>query len=256
MEPDTRVTCSIVTYNNEKDIRHVLASLLQQVTASGIYVVDNASSDRTVEIVRQEFPQVNVIVLPSNKGFGAGHNAALAKVNSVFHIFVNPDIELCEGTIAELVSCMDAHPDIVCISPKVLNQDGSEQFLPKRYPTLRYMLIGHFENKFRKAAELRAEYTRKNEKFTSVTDIEFCSGCFMFARTEALKKAGGFDERYFMYMEDADLSRTLQRYGRTVFDPDACVIHRWKRESANNSHFSRLHMQSMLKYFQKWGFSF
>lgn len=249
------VTCSIVSHNSADDIAIVLESLSKQVPLSSIYVVDNASTDETLEIIREDFPEVNLIQSDTNLGFGAGHNEVIKLVDSKYHIIVNPDIQVDEDTVKKLAVFMEENPNIVCTTPRIHNIDGTEQQLPKRNPKIKYFLGGRLENKFNFASKWRAEYTRSDEALNDVTDIDFCSGCFMFIRTETLVKVGGFDERYFLYFEDADLTRMLQKKGRTVYYPKASVTHKWKRDNVKNKKIAKKALESMFKYFMKWGIS-
>ena len=105
----------------------------------------------------------------------------------------------------------------------------------------------------RKPCFFHTFFTAKN--ITNVIDVDFCTGAFMFTRTEALKKLGGFDERYFLHFEDADLTRELKNFGRTVYNPEIRIIHKWQRDNKklNKSFFVALN--SMFKYMTKWGFT-
>lgn len=248
------ITCGIVTYNSAEEINVALSSLVERIDEKDIYVFDNASTDETVSIIKEKFPEVNLIESKSNLGFGAGHNQILKEINSNYHIIVNPDIEIKEDTINELEECLNKNEDVICATPLILNMDGTEQKLPKRYPKIKYFIGGRLENKFKFAKKLRSEYTRSDERLTELADIEFCSGCFMFVRTNALLKIGGFDERYFLHFEDADLTRMLQKKGRTVYYPKAIVIHKWKRDNVKNKKIAKIALQSMFKYFMKWGY--
>lgn len=246
------ITAGIVTYNSADEIGIVLGSLEGKLPLEHIYVVDNASKDDTVKIIKEDFPKINLIENKENTGFGAGHNVAIRQVESKYHIIINPDIEVKGEVIDELAAFMDENPDIVCACPKILNVDGTEQHLPKYDPKLKYLFGGHFENKLKTAKKWRAEFTRINEELTEVTDVDHCTGCFMFARTDILKKVGGFDERYFLYFEDADLTRMLRKHGRAVYFPYSSVVHKWKRD--NNGKNTKIAIRSMIKYFLKWGY--
>lgn len=92
-------------------------------------------------------------------------------------------------------------------------------------------------------------------RFKEPTEIEFATGCFMMVRTELFKKINGFDEIFFMYFEDADLSKRVRQYGKIVFYPDTFVVHLWNRASAKKIKFLFIHISSMIKYFCKWKFS-
>ena len=187
-----------------------------------------------------------------NLGFGGGHNAVLSEISSKYHAVINPDIKLDSDVLSYLVDVMEKNSDIAMLTPKILHADGTEQHLPKRHPTFSYLFLGRLARLGGIFRKIRKEYTREEENFQSPFDIEFCTGCFFLIRSEIFKKVGGFDKRYFMYMEDADLSREVLKYGRVVFDPTVSVTHLWKRESAKNLKSLFLHLSSAFKYLKKW----
>lgn len=251
-----RISVSIVTYNSADKIGDLLYSLFAHSTRYPltVYVVDNQSTDQTVDLVRARFPQVHVIENTQNLGFGHGHNRVLDLLDSDYHAIVNPDILLKDDALASLADYFEQHGDVVLACPKILNMDGTEQHLPRRRPKLRYLLGGRLENKGELFKRWRREYTMGDQELTDATDVEFITGCFMFIRTPVLKKVRGFDERYFMYFEDADLTRQSAAFGRTVILPQVSVIHMWERASAKKLKFFLIQIQSMLKYFGKWSF--
>lgn len=252
---NTKITASIVTYNSSREIKSVLNSLYRSSIAYklAIYVVDNNSTDDTTKIIENEFADVQLIQLKKNIGFGAGHNEVISKVNSEYHLIINPDITFGESLIAELTNYMDKNPDVVSITPRILNFDGTEQFLPKRDPKIKYFIGGRFERFGGIFAKWRSEYTRRNEVFLEPAQIEFATGCFMFIRTSVLKKINGFDVRYFLHFEDADLSRELRKYGILIAHPDYEVTHLWKRDNVGSKKVFFIALVSMFKYFIKWG---
>lgn len=251
-KPDSSVQISgcIVTYNNAQIIVDTIEQILKATAHLHftLYVVDNCSSDGTAELIQDRFPAVRVIRSPKNVGFGKGHNQALAMLQSDYHVIINPDIHLIEGTLETLLSYLERHPEVAMVTPKILNLDGTEQFLPKRRPRLRY-LVGGRVGCFHK---YREEYTRQHEVFDGPTPIDLCTGCFMLVRTEILRQVGGFDPRYFMYFEDADLTREVQRYGKVVFNPEAAVYHAWERGDTHSFKLLGIHVLSMLRYIHKW----
>ena len=210
-----KITASIVTFNSGKEVINLLSSIEKTIlNLCDVYVIDNASTDDTVNLIRANFKDVNVIELDHNLGYGGGHNVAIRIVKSDYHAIINPDILLSENCISDMVDYMESNPNTVILTPKVLNMDGSEQFLPKKIPTYRFLISGRLP--FKSAKKTRSIYTMEDKKPTSPTDIDFCTGCFMFCRTSTLKTVGGFDERYFMYFEDADLTREMQKIGKTT----------------------------------------
>lgn len=248
------ISISIVTYNSSDEIRVVLNSIFSCDSAEhlDVYVVDNNSSDNTTDIIEKEFPGAILIKSNKNLGFGAAHNIVINKVTSKYHIIVNPDIEIGLESIGKLEKYMDENKEVVITTPKIINFDGTEQFLPKKYPKMKYFLGGRFENNGKIFKKWRDEYTLKSENINKPIDIDFCTGCFMFTRSKEIKECGGFDERYFLHFEDADLTREMQKFGRTVYNPYISVKHKWKRDNVRNKKIFLIAIQSMFKYFIKW----
>lgn len=250
-----KVTASIVAYNSADEILNVLSSL-DGVTIENfnVIVVDNASTDNTKKLIKENFPNIKLIESPVNVGFGAGHNLALKQTKSDYHIFINPDIKVESEQINKMINYMEENKDVVILTPKVLNEDGTEQFLPKIFPKLKYVISGNFENKFKVCYKWRSEYTLRNRRITNPIEIQYSTGCFMVCRTAALKKVRGFDERYFLHFEDADLTRKMMRLGKVIYNPDVYVIHGWHRDNIKNKRIRKIALQSLFKYFMKWGY--
>jgi len=250
----SRISISIVTYNNRNEIIGVLNSIRHSddLKEFEIFIVDNCSNDGTADFIEQEYPECKVLRMTKNLGYGSGHNQAIRIVESDYHVIINPDIQFAPGTIKQFEEYLDANPNVVLISPRVINTDGSVQNLPRKKPTIKFLLGGLLESKGQMFKNWRDEFTLANENIVEPIEIDFCTGCFMFCRTSALQNCNGFDERYFMYGEDADLTRELQKIGKTMYVPQIEVIHEWKRE--NRSLKGRLRqVTSMTKYFFKWG---
>lgn len=247
------LSVSIVSYNSSNVILNLLQDVFEYSTGLTfqIYVIDNASKDDTVAQIKQRFPQVQVIENAENRGYGAGNNLVLPLIDSRYHLVVNPDIVLRDNILKALVDYMDFHPQVSLSTPRVYHTDGTEQFLPKRQPTIRYMFGGRLTKYSKFSRAVRAEYTRSDETFTIPTEIDFCTGCFMFMRTDCFKQLGGFDEDYFMYLEDADLSYRLQRIGKLMFHPQLAVTHQWEKASAKSIRFLLIHMHSLSIYLRK-----
>ena len=243
----------IVTYNNSDNIERTLKSMCANVDEQvQIYVVDNNSTDNTVEIIKQKFPEVTIIENRDNKGFGHGHNAILNQINSDYHFIINPDILFSDNIIKKISDFLDENADIAMVVPKFIYENGNEQFTPKLQPTLKYMLGGRFERFGNPFKRWRDEYTMRGKTISEPVDVGFCSGCFVAIRTDVFKKVGGFDERYFLYNEDADLTRMAKKYGRTVYAPQFVVTHLWERAYMKSPKYFLIQISSMFKYFYKW----
>lgn len=252
---EKNITVGIVTYNSSNEIDDLLKSIQEcsSFEKLDVHVVDNASEDDTTDIIKNRYPWVNLIVNEKNIGFGRAHNIIINNIVSKYHIIVNPDIKLYKDTIKETEKYMDECEDVSICSPYVENEDGTQQYLPKRNPSFKYLLGGMLENKFKWAKKIRDEYTRKNECINYPVNVEFCTGAFMFVRTDVLKSVKGFDEKYFLHFEDADLTRKLREKGEAIYNPNIKVVHRWHRENrkVNKSFFVAL--KSMCIYMNKWG---
>ncbi|MCL2088731.1 MAG: glycosyltransferase family 2 protein [Oscillospiraceae bacterium] len=247
MKITSKISAVIVTHNNSDIIRNALCGLDRHAPTVGLTVVDNNSSDGTGGIIENEFPDVGLIKLEKNIGFGAAHNRVLPMLESQYHVIINPDIELRDDVILRMASYMDENADVALLSPRVLNLDGSEQILPKRAPYLRALISRRlFKNNY-------GYYEMADKDLSRPQEIGFATGCFMFIKTDLFKKIGGFDERYFLYFEDADLTRTAEKHGKVLYHPEFEVYHAWQRDNAKKLKFMRIQVSSMIKYFCKWG---
>lgn len=251
-----KVSVCVVTHNNENEILNLVDSIFNNTkdVSFSVYLVDNNSTDNTVKVVSDKYKQVKIIKNPDNKGFGYAHNKVLKHINSDYHIIINPDIYFNEDVISYLCNYFDKQKNVSIVTPKVLFEDGTEQYLPKRDPKIRYLFAGKFEKFSNYFKKLRNEYTMKDKSIKSPTNIEFCTGCFMMIKTSLFKKLNGFDDRFFMYFEDADLSRRARNFGNIIFNPDVTVTHLWHRASSKSIKFLIIHISSLIKYLKKWNF--
>lgn len=216
-----------------------------------LFVVDNLSDDGTAEHIKKEYSAVRVVEPGTNKGFGSGHNVVLSELDSDYHCVINPDISISDDVITKMVEYMQAHPEIGLLSPRICFPDGRNQILGKRNPKIKYLAASRMRDESNPSAELR-EYAMLDEDLTVPCEIENATGCFMMFRTELFKKIGGFDERYFMYFEDCDITRTVRKTAKAVYYPEAIVYHVWGRESKKNFRLMLVQICSMFKYFIKW----
>ncbi|MDD5016808.1 MAG: glycosyltransferase family 2 protein [Eubacteriales bacterium] len=250
--PAYEVSLSIVTYNDEKHIGNLLDAIYKNVkrVKYRIFVTDNGSTDNTVEIVKNKGYGIILIQNEKNLGFGAGHNKAIGMIDSKYHVCINPDIFFDADVISDMADYLDDNGDIGVLTPKVLYPDGQVQVLPKKDPRIVYLLARRIGIKPLK--KYREEYEMLDMGADKAFDIEFATGCFMFLRTEMLKKVGGFDERYFLYFEDADLTRSIRKFARAQYNPAFSVCHHWDRAGARKLKYFLIQIQSMLRYMRKW----
>ena len=248
-----KITGCIVTYNNIATIDNALGSLLKCTEAPfRMYVVDNGSTDGTIEHIEKNYPQVTLIKSGGNIGFGAGHNIILDMLDSDYHAIINPDIIVKDDVISKLAEYLDQNDDIGMASPEIRFPDGRLQILGKRNPNPVFLVASRMRGDG-EPSKLLKEYAMLDCDLSKPTDIENATGCFMFIRTKLFKEIGGFDKRYFMYFEDCDLSREVNSRSRTVYYPEATVYHEWGRDSKKNFKLKLIQINSMLHYFAKWG---
>lgn len=246
MEDNRFISASVVTYNDGDTAQNVCRAITENTKRYPfkLYVIDNASFDGTVDSLSGM--ELTLIRNIKNIGFGAAHNVSLEHELGKYHFIVNPDIEFTSDLLSDITDFMEENPDIALCMPNVLNPDGTVQYLPKEIPTFKRIFLGRFSE------SVRDEYTRRDMPLDTVSDINFCSGSFMCIKTEVFKSLGGFDKKYFMYLEDADLTLKAQKYGRTVIAPQFTVTHKWQRESAKKLKYLLIHTASAIKFLWFW----
>ncbi|TAG47662.1 MAG: glycosyltransferase family 2 protein [Betaproteobacteria bacterium] len=250
---------SIVVFEPNLESLHAVLSSAQACSdlQSGV-VVDNGTSAEAKALVTQ-FPKFRYELNPDgNAGFGNAHNFAFRSLPAApFHAVLNPDIRFEPEAIRRLLEAMAADRTIQLTGPALYNADGSQQLLCKRYPSIRALLARRFlpldvtqwlgfdvdANYF----EMRdADYAREIEP-------EFLSGALMMFRRDTYERLRGFDERFFLYFEDCDITLRARRLGRAVYVPGARVTHDWARGSHRSLKLTWVTVVSLVRLFNKHG---
>lgn len=249
------ISVSVVTYNNSEVISNTIKSLVKYLPCKlscEIYIIDNNSIDNTVKLIENiKDSRIKIIKLNKNLGFGKAHNIAIKKSNSKYHIVLNPDIIIKNNIIKELFDCMENNKNIGLLSPLIKYPNGDIQNLCKLNPTVLDMGIRFCSDKILKRRQ--AKYTMLNTGYNKEFNIPYATGCFMFFRTTTLKKIKGFDENFFMYLEDADITRRINEISETIFYPYNYIIHIWERGSHRKLKLIYINIKSLIYYFNKWG---
>lgn len=260
-------TASIVTYNHTiEDIRPALMSLVNADIAV-LYLIDHSNKEQRIKDSFEKFKEECaarkdipygiprfIYIEHKNKGYGSGHNLALKLSileKSDYHIVVNPDVWFGEEVLPAITAYMDEHPGVGHLMPKVLYPDGSVQRLCKLLPTP-LDLIGRFATP-RLVAKRNQVFELCQFGYDRRMNVPYLSGCFMFFRTSAIQKVGLFDERFFMYAEDVDMTRRIGEHYSTVFFPDVSIYHKFSRASRRSLKLFFVHAINMVRYFNKWG---
>lgn len=244
------LSVSICTYHTPfAQLDRCLASLCHP-SVDRVVIVDNASDPAMARYAADHGAEY--MALP-NPGYGAAHNRVLLATQSPYHLVVNADVWFEPAVLDELLGVMERNPDVLQLQPRVLNADGSPQYASRRLPSPWILGARRFAPRLARRAEER--YLLKDMDLTRPLDVPYQTGCFMLLRTEAARRAGGFDERFFMYPEDIDLSRRLFTVGRVVYYPGCSIVHDHAAESYGSLRMTRIHIVNMIRYFAKWFFS-
>jgi GT2 family glycosyltransferase len=253
-----KITASIVLYNNT-DILPTIESVLNSTIALDLYLIDNSPTNALETKLANYIVSNQVIYIYNNKnvGFGAAHNIAIRKIieTSAFHLVINPDIVFKPNVIATLFAYMESNINVGLVMPKVLYPDGEIQYLCKLLPTPVDLILRRFlpDKMMKNRTQL---FELRFTGYDKEMEIPYLSGCFMFLRVDALKKVGLFDDRFFMYPEDIDLTRRIHQYYKTMFYPYVSIIHEHGQGSYKSLKLLWIHISNMVKYFNKWGWFF
>ncbi|SHG92014.1 hypothetical protein SAMN04488109_2476 [Chryseolinea serpens] len=253
------LTASLVIYNNDPGtLANTITSFLHSTLPGKLIICDNSEQPTRLDLMQD--PRCHCIFNSQNVGFGAAHNIAMKQIleEAKYHVILNPDVMFDAGALEKLYDYMERNPDIGLLLPRVSDFKGEPKFLCKRLPAPLDLLIRRFGSKFMQAIfEKRLmHYEMRDKDYSRPFEAPYLSGCFMFFRVDALKKVGLFDERFFMYMEDVDLSRRVHRHFKTVYYPEVHIRHGHARESYRFNRLLFAHIRSAIRYFNKWGWFF
>lgn len=248
-----RITASIVVHRTAaEELRRCVECVLRCQALVRLDILDNSPDDRLRTSVGD--PRVHYRHI-ENRGYGAGHNIALRESlasGADCHLVLNADTCWTGDAITPLAEYMAAHPDVGMLMPKVYYPDGALQLTARRLPTPWDLLCKRFLPRALKRRRM-ARYLLARADHDQVIDSPYLPGSFLLLRREALEQEGLFDERFFMYPEDIDLTRRLHRRWRTLHYPAVSIEHRHAAASRRSLRMLRIHAVNMCRYFSKWG---
>lgn len=223
-----------------------------------MYLIDNSPTDhfQKSNTALLENKNIRYFFTGRNIGFGAAHNIALKQTvdKSEYHLVLNPDVYFDENVIEDLYKYAKANTSVGQMIPKVLYPDGKLQYVCKLIPTplnlIARLLPISFLKKYNYKFELRFS------GYNKLMEAPYLHGCFMFLKCSALKEIGLFDERFFMYPEDIDLTRRMHKKYKTVFYPYVEIFHEHSKSSFKSLRMFAVHAGNIIKYFNKWGWIF
>lgn len=255
----------IVSWNVSDLLANCLDSILSSpisivdaqtnLSAIEIIVVDSHSSDHTVTMLRERYPQVKLVEQNENIGFTRANNIGLGETQGRYILLLNPDTNVLDNALMCMMEYLDHNPDVGIVGPHTLNEDGSTQSTRRRFPTF---WIGLFEStwlqRFAPKSLLDHYYVTEGIPSDATLDVDWVQGSAMMVRREVYEQIGGLDEGYFMYSEELDWCKRAKQVGwRVVFLGDAKIVHyggKSSEQAAARSHI--LFQQSKLRYFRKY----
>lgn len=245
------INVSIVVYQTEESkIHRLIASLRESSLIETIFVVDNSPTPFSSALVGADY-----IFNGENMGYGRAHNIAIRQSLSehvAYHLVLNPDVTIDASILEELVAYMDSHQDVASLMPQIYYPDGRTQHLCKLLPTPMDLCGRRFLPRWMVRKRNR-RYELRQTGYKHVMNIPYLSGCFMLLRGDALREVGIFDERFFLYPEDIDLTRRLHARFRTEFYPYVSIVHEYGQGSYKSVRLLWWHIVNMCRYFCKWG---
>jgi GT2 family glycosyltransferase len=261
------LTIIIVNWNVRDLLRACLQSLERHPASrhsQRIIVVDNASTDGSVAMLREEFPAVQVVASARNAGYGGGNNLGLARAEqldaaagrptSSHFLILNPDTEATPGALDALLDYADAHADAGIVGPQLRYADGSAQSSRRRFPTLATALFESTWLQPLAPRRLLDDYYVRDRRDDETCDVDWVVGAAMLVRREAYLQVGGFDEQsFFMYSEEIDWCRRIKQAGwRVIYHPQSVIIHHEGKSSEQVSARRMIHFNtSKVRYFAK-----
>ena len=247
------LNASIVLYHPDwQQVTNLTEVILQSDYVDSVYWIDNSPTKQTFESLDS---RIKYRHNPYNMGYGAAHNIAIRESiydDVPFHLVINPDIILTREALDSMLQFIAQHSEVGSLMPRVIYPNGQLQRLCKLLPTP----MDVFGRRFLPAKWMQRRnqtYELHASGYDRLMNIPYLSGCFMLLRTQAVQQARLFDERFFMYPEDMDLTRRIHRDYLTVFFPHATIIHNHEKASYKSLKMLWIHMVNMCRDFNKWG---
>ncbi len=252
-------TISIVLFHTPpSELKKTVMSVLSCRHKFILFLIDNSPLD-DLRLFEEFDKRIIYIHNPSNPGFGVAHNIAIQKaieLNSKYHFIVNPDIYFNGDIITTMIDYMSRDASIGMMMPQILNLDGTVQNLPKLLPNP-FSILWRKLRKPKKAYEkFINEYELRLVPTNIIYSAPILSGCFTLLNMNAVKKVGFYDDAFFMYFEDWDLSRRMHQHYKTIYFPLVSVFHGYESGANKSRILFKIFVNSAITYFNKWGWFF
>ncbi|MBI3520083.1 MAG: glycosyltransferase family 2 protein [Bacteroidetes bacterium] len=219
---NNKVAVVILNWNGRSFLEKFLPIVIKYSSGAHIIVADNQSSDDSVEFLKSRFPQVSIIINPSNEGFSKGYNLALKQVNTQYYVLLNSDVEVTENWLQPIIELLDTHPKIAACQPKILDYNHTSQF---EYAGAAGGFIDKYGYPFCRGRIFNVLEEDKGQ-YDTAKEVFWATGACMFVRAEAFWKVGGFDDDYFAHMEEIDVCWRMKNIGYQIYvEPQSKVYH-------------------------------
>jgi GT2 family glycosyltransferase len=245
----------IVSYNVANFLTGCLTSIYRAAsrTSFEVLVVDNASTDGSAQMVRDEFPQAILLANESNYGFARANNQALRMSKGRYCLLLNPDTLVNPGSLDEMVEFMDHRPDVGASGCQLIGPDGAIQPSGRRFPSLLAVLL-RGTRLHRLCNKPVTRYLMADWDHSSVREVDWVLGACLLLSRKALEDVGLLDEGFFLYYEDIDLCYRLKARGwKVYYNPQIQVVHYYQRASAQGipNRLTLEHIKSIFRLFKK-----
>lgn len=249
----------IVTHNSLRyldDCLHSIASSHQKVSYE-IVVVDNNSTDRTIELVERNYPAARLIQNKTNPGFAAANNKGIRSLESRYVMLLNPDTIVNNGVFDALVGVMDSHTTALAVGPAIMNGNGTPQRTGVRFPSNWSILVEtFFLDRLFPNSKLFGRHKELYEDLHRERSVDYLQGACLLVRSDVVKTIGGLDEAFFMYFEETDWCFRMKKAGgEVVYAPVANVVHFGGGEFAHYDEQRLLHYHRSLMLFYRKHYS-
>ncbi len=207
------VAIAILNWNGKNWLEKFLPSVILHSEDAEIYVIDNASTDTSIQFLKSDFPLVKIIQNQKNSGFAAGYNEGLKSIKTDIYCLLNSDVEVTENWISPIIKLFSENKDIAAIQPKILDYNQKDKF---EFAGAAGGLIDNLGYPYCRG-RIFDDIEFDNGQYDDETEIFWASGCSLFIRSEDFWKMNGFDERFFAHQEEIDLCWRLKNEGRKIY---------------------------------------
>lgn len=248
---------SIVVFNpNISVLKKTIETFLKSPLSHKVYIWDNSSEDKISAFLKSEFAEKIVYIQsPANFGFGRGHNEVFRRIDENYDYFIilNPDLEIPDETIEQLTTYLENNPEKGLVTGIIKGVDGQVHQVHKYLPSFS-AYISSLIKRF-----MKGDQSTTGESIDLIRQepysLPILSGCFMLFTKSHFQELKGFDDRFFLYFEDYDLTLRSYLMKKSVIVPSATIVHKWERGSSKNKRLFLIHIISGLKFYLKWGFT-